>query len=127
MSVSRRANNYWVRPTDNFDHSVWRQLNTRFHQTIYRAAGNRLLQDFVVQAERIPLASLNVIAHWNPWRPEQERNMLWRAQVDHANVVRALENRQGSRAEARMREHIQVAGELVCAKLSQAVAKTGDR
>jgi len=101
---------------DSFDASRWREMNARFHETIIGGAGNDLLRATARLAEGVPLAAMNVIADLNP---APDRDLLRQAQADHIAILRSLRAGQSSRTEARMREHILVAGELIVAALSE--------
>ncbi|MFT6786462.1 MAG: DNA-binding GntR family transcriptional regulator, partial [Dinoroseobacter sp.] len=48
-----------------------------------------------------------------------DRALLRIVQADHEAILSALRDRRSARAEARMREHILVAGELITATLSK--------
>ena len=97
-----------------FDAGRWRAMNSAFHAAILSACGNDTLARAAAMAERIPLATTAVIADLGAV-PDPAR--LAQAQADHAAIVAALARGHGARAEARMREHVTVAGELVVAQL----------
>jgi DNA-binding GntR family transcriptional regulator len=59
---------------------------------------------------------MTVIADLNP---APDRALLRIVQADHEAILSALRDRRSARAEARMREHILVAGELTTATLSK--------
>jgi GntR family transcriptional regulator of vanillate catabolism len=98
------------------DSSAWREMNARVHETIIEAAGNDLLRATVKLAEGVPLAAMTVIADLNP---APDRALLRIVQADHEAILSALRDRRSARAEARMREHILVAGEQITATLSK--------
>lgn len=100
----------------DFGSSAWREMNARFHEAIIDAAGNDLLRATVKLAEGVPLAAMTIIADLNP---APDRALLRQAQADHEAILAALRDGQSARAEARMREHILVAGELITATLSK--------
>ncbi len=94
----------------DFDRDRWRVLNHRFHMKILDTADNDLLKRLVTETARLPLATLRTIAYWG----ERETVvMVWRSHIDHVYILDALARGQAFRAEARMREHIQVGGQLV--------------
>ncbi len=95
---------------DNFDGQAWRQMNTTFHQTIIEASENSFLQQQIKQIIFIPVAALFVLADWGS---RVNAGNIKRAQVDHINIVDALERRQSARAEARMREHLENTGRVI--------------
>jgi GntR family transcriptional regulator of vanillate catabolism len=94
----------------DFDRERWREHNQLFHMKIVECAGNDLLERLITETARIPLASLRTIAYWG--RGETIK-MLLRSHIDHVYTLDALVRGQAFRAEARMREHIQVGGQLV--------------
>lgn len=94
----------------DFDRDRWRELNHSFHMSILDFAGNELLIRLITETARLPLATLRTIAYWG----ERETVvMVWRSHIDHVYILDALSRGQAFRAEARMREHIQVGGQLV--------------
>jgi len=95
---------------DNFDGQAWRQMNTTFHQTIIEAAENPFLQQQIRQIVFIPVATLFVLADWGS---RVNAGNINRAQVDHINILDALERRQSARAESRMREHLENTGRVI--------------
>ncbi len=99
-----------------FNASAWREMNARFHEAIIGAAGNDLLLATVKLAEGVPLAAMTIIADLNA---QPDKALLRQAQADHEAILAALRDGQSARAEARMREHILVAGELITATLSK--------
>ena len=111
------------KPADGpFDAAAWRAMNGRFHRALAAAAGNATLQAALRLAEGVPLAAVSVIADLDP---EPNRALLFQAQADHAAILAALRAGQSARAEARMREHVTVAGELLAAQLAARQAKPG--
>lgn len=101
---------------ETFDAGRWREMNTCFHEAIIGGAGNDLLRATARLAEGVPLAAMTVIADLNP---APDRDLLRQAQADHAAILAALRGGHSARAEARMREHILVAGELIVAALAE--------
>ena len=95
---------------DDFDRERWRELNHAFHMDILDGAGNDLLGRLVGETARIPLATLQTIAYWGQ---REAIDMVLRSHIDHIYILDALVRGQAFRAEARMREHIQVGGQLV--------------
>lgn len=84
------------------------ELNGRFHQLLGELAGSPLLAREVERVAGLPFASPSafVIAQSNT---PQARDMLVVAQDHHWQVLAAIEAREGSRAEALMREHSRIA------------------
>lgn len=100
---------------DSFDHSKWREMNVRFHNIILEKAENSTLVSAARYAEKVPLATMSVIADWSA---EPNFNLLNMAQTDHHYILLSLREGDAARAEARMREHILVAGGLVQERLA---------
>ena len=84
------------------------ELNGRFHQLRGQLAGSMLLAREMERVASLPFASPSafVIAQSNT---PQARDMLVVAQDQHHQVLAAIEAREGSRAEALMREHSRIA------------------
>ncbi|MEM9473766.1 MAG: GntR family transcriptional regulator [Pseudomonadota bacterium] len=101
---------------DTFDVARWREMNAHFHDAIMDAVHNDLLRAASRLAQGVPLAAITVIADL---APEPDLGLLRQAQADHAAILAALRAGQSGRAEARMREHIVVAGELIAATLAK--------
>lgn len=103
---------------DGFSRTDWGEMNRRFHDAILAAAGSRLLCELVDRAQRVPLSTLNVIPHW---RGADNLDRIRWSHVDHVYILDALERGQGARAEARMREHIQVGGYVIREQIEDAL------
>lgn len=86
------------------DHEPYQQMNVDLHNTLMEAAGNPWLDRFVDQAHQIPYASDRVIL-WNV-----SHDVILRSHGDHHRIVEAILDRDGSRAEQLMREHVYYAG-----------------
>lgn len=99
---------------EGFDRAQWRSMNQDLHNAIVESAGSRTLADFVEQAQLGPMASPHVIATMSR---AGSVALIHRAQVDHVHIVDAILRGQSSRAEARMREHLHIAGENLRAEL----------
>jgi GntR family transcriptional regulator of vanillate catabolism len=84
------------------------ELNGRFHHLLGELAGSPLLAREMERVASLPFASPSafVIAQSNT---PQARDMLVVAQDHHWQVLAAIEAREGSRAEALMREHSRIA------------------
>jgi len=81
------------------------EMNDRFHAIIVRAAGNATLETGLAFANRVPfVAPLAIVIH--DARVAKQRMTL--AQSQHHLIVEALENGEGSRADALMREHAMI-------------------
>ncbi len=84
----------------------YRAMNVTFHETILSASSNRWLLDFVRQTQNVPLASDRVFV----W---ERHDVIRRSHDDHHRILKAISDRDASRAEALMREHIINAGEVL--------------
>lgn len=91
---------------DERDHRPYQEMNARFHNTILSASGNPRLGDFVRKCHELPLASDRIVF----WR---SLDIVRRSQADHERIVDAIDQRQGTRAEMLMREHVHEAGEVL--------------
>ena len=109
------------RGEESFDRQQWRSMNHGLHTTIVAAAGNRTLSDFVEQAQLGPMASAHVIATL-----DEHRNfgIIHQAHIDHSHIVDAMLRGHATRAEARMRDHLHVAGQILSADFGRVFAKS---
>jgi GntR family transcriptional regulator of vanillate catabolism len=92
--------------TTDFERYV--ELNERFHQALTALAGSPLLAQQVARAYALPFASPSGFVMVQAIQP-QAHHILTIAQDQHRCVVEAIENREGARAEAIMREHARLA------------------
>jgi GntR family transcriptional regulator of vanillate catabolism len=102
--------------SSDFDHTAWRNMNTRYHDALIVAAANPVLTKAAAMAEGIPLSTTQVIADM---AASPDPANLRAAQEDHVQILHAILSRQGGRAEARMKEHILIAGELVRSQIDK--------
>lgn len=89
-----------------FNESVlqnWSKMNSKFHELIVAATGNRALTSAVKYNNRVPLVSAGT--KFFSSQPDLVRSMVDRAQKDHTDIVDAIISRDASRAEYLMREH----------------------
>ncbi len=84
----------------------YRAMNVAFHEAILAAANNSWVVDFVRQTQNVPLASDRVFV----W---EEFDVIKRSHDDHRRILTAIINRDATRAEALMREHIINAGDIL--------------
>jgi GntR family transcriptional regulator, vanillate catabolism transcriptional regulator len=93
---------------DDESFSRYVELNGRFHQLLGELAGSPLLAREMERVASLPFASPSafVVAQSNT---PQARDMLIVAQDHHREVLAAIEAREGTRAEALMREHSRIA------------------
>jgi GntR family transcriptional regulator of vanillate catabolism len=84
------------------------ELNGRFHALLAEMAASRVIARELDRVVNLPFASPSafVLVQANS---EGARDMLVVAQDQHREVLNAIENREGSRAEAIMREHSRIA------------------
>jgi GntR family transcriptional regulator of vanillate catabolism len=83
-------------------------LNERFHALLIEFADSPVLVRQMKRALNLPFASPNAFVRVQAELPEA-RMVMTIAQDHHRCVVRAIENREGTRAEAIMREHARLA------------------
>jgi GntR family transcriptional regulator of vanillate catabolism len=98
----------------------WGELNRAFHALICALAGNGYLTASIQRTLVLPLLTERGVKTF-----EAQRAVIWwdrsdyrRAYEDHRDIGEAIFARQGSRAEAVMREHIDRAGRLIGRKLA---------
>lgn len=84
------------------------ELNRRFHTLLAEMAGSAVVARELERVTNLPFASPSafVVVQANT---EHSRDMLVVAQDQHREVLGAIENREGARAEAIMREHSRIA------------------
>lgn len=95
----------------------WREMNVLFHGAIEREAGNAFLKEALQNMRNVPLVA-NAMAQWYDFETVN------RYHADHHRIFDALSRRQGSRAEAAMREHIYEAREFIRASLESAQSQS---
>jgi GntR family transcriptional regulator of vanillate catabolism len=83
-------------------------LNEKFHGLIGEMSGSPLMGRELERVASLPFASPSGFVAVQANSP-QARDMLVVAQNQHAQVLDAIENREGTRAEAIMREHSRLA------------------
>jgi GntR family transcriptional regulator of vanillate catabolism len=97
------------RPTMTVDDfSEYIDLNGQFHALLVEAAGSPVLARQIDRALNLPFASPSGFVMVQAMLPEA-RQILTIAQDHHHCVVRAIQEREGARAEALMREHARLA------------------
>ena len=90
------------------DFSQYVGLNARFHALLIDAADSPVLTRQIDRALNLPFASPSGFVMVQAMLPEAAQ-ILTIAQDHHHCVVRAIEEREGARAEALMREHARLA------------------
>ncbi|MEA5123800.1 GntR family transcriptional regulator [Xanthomonas floridensis] len=95
-------------PRQGVDFSAYVQANARFHSLLMAMAGSDVLERALTRVVQLPFASPNglVMAQTSD---ADARVILTLAQEQHREVIAAIDQRQGSRAEALMREHARLA------------------
>ena len=105
----RRIDDIAALPALSVDHfSDYVGLNARFHALLVEAADSPVLKRQIERTLNLPFASPSGFVRVQAEMPEA-RKILIIAQDHHHCVVRAIEDREGTRAEALMREHARLA------------------
>jgi GntR family transcriptional regulator of vanillate catabolism len=94
-----------------FDESAFEayvQGNERFHALLAEMAGSPVVQRQLERVVSLPFASPNAFMSVQAATPDA-RETLRVAQDQHHQVLDAIERREGTRAEALMREHARIA------------------
>jgi GntR family transcriptional regulator of vanillate catabolism len=86
------------------DLEVYHELNKRFHGLIVEASANPAIAVALARGEHLPFASINALAIDQNHLDQEYRRFNY-AHMQHHAVFDAIEQGQGSRAEAIMREH----------------------
>lgn len=90
------------------DLSRYVELNARFHGILLELAGSQALVRQIERVSALPFASPSALVPAQSRAPES-RHILTVAQDQHRCVLAAIEQREGGRAEAIMREHARIA------------------
>jgi GntR family transcriptional regulator, vanillate catabolism transcriptional regulator len=98
--------------------ATWREQNLVFHQAILSQSDNRFLHEMLQMVQQIPAVYPPILA---PYRLQDLR--LYNAQ--HRKILECIIDRQGTRAEALMREHVSNACEMICAEVRDRMASGG--
>ena len=100
---------------ESADEQRYSEMNGRFHTLIVEGAGSRILADTLARNDHVPVASASAVAFSGD--TAQLLPVLNYAHRQHHAIVQALENREGARAEALMREHATPVKEVLNLKL----------
>ena len=84
------------------------KLNARFHLLLVKLAKSRALESAIAHVEALPFASPSAFVQVQAELPESHR-ILFVAQTQHRAMLEAIEDGEGSRAEAVAREHARIA------------------
>jgi GntR family transcriptional regulator of vanillate catabolism len=90
------------------DISRYVELNARFHDILNAMAGSQTLVRQLERVSALPFASPSALVPVQSRSPELH-HILTVAQDQHRCVLTAIERREGTRAEAIMREHARIA------------------
>jgi GntR family transcriptional regulator of vanillate catabolism len=99
---------------------LWRRQNLIFHEALLGQTNNRFLKEMVQMVQQIPSVYPPVLA---PYRMEELR--LYNSQ--HRKILECIIDRQGSRAEYLMREHVNGAGEAITDLIRERGSAGGDK
>lgn len=91
---------------DPADHEPYQKVNVDLHNTLIDAARNPWLGRFAEQAHNIPYASDRIVL----W---EDYDLITRSHGDHHRIVEAIVDRDATRAEQLMREHVYYAGVIL--------------
>lgn len=86
------------------DREEWIRLNAAFHDGLITASRNWAIKTTIDQISNLPLVSASALI-FDRSDTETARAQIVTAHHDHMIIFEAVRNRQGQRAEARMREH----------------------
>jgi GntR family transcriptional regulator, vanillate catabolism transcriptional regulator len=81
------------------------EMNERFHNSIVEALENNVISDLIARLHRVPFVAPLTIA-FDRKEPKQIHDLLYHAHRQHHAITDALENGQGARAEALLKEHV---------------------
>jgi len=95
--------------------SDWRAHNSAFHRAIVEQSGNRFIGPMLANVQQIPSVYPPIMASYDP-----QALRIYNDQ--HRAVLACILQRQGTRAEFLMREHVSLAGETICAALGTATS-----
>jgi GntR family transcriptional regulator of vanillate catabolism len=88
--------------------STYVEMNARFHRLLAAASQSTVAERQIERVMNLPFASASAFVMVQSIE-DDARAMLLLAQAQHRAVVEAIENREGARAEALMREHARIA------------------
>jgi GntR family transcriptional regulator of vanillate catabolism len=94
------------------DMEPWGRMNDTFHQMIVGGAGNKALGDAWTRVTNIPYASSRVV-HWFDENDTEGLYQLKFVHSQHHAVLRAICDRDGYRAETKMRGHVEYTAEHI--------------
>jgi len=92
------------------DFAAYVKHNALFHKILTRLAGSAVMERELDRISRLPLASPSAFLQGQEVIPDFQHS-LRRAQRQHREMLSAIRNREGTRAEALAREHARLARE----------------
>jgi GntR family transcriptional regulator, vanillate catabolism transcriptional regulator len=104
LATGQRLIDEAVAASQPIEAHAWSEMNLRFHQLLVRGSGNSAIEPVVAFLSRTPMAGAGALTLQGVI-PELETAFIQRAQNDHVDVVDAIRQGAGARAEAIMREH----------------------
>jgi GntR family transcriptional regulator of vanillate catabolism len=88
------------------DLEPYRQMNVTFHNTLIQSARNSVAERFAIQAQALAFSSDRIML-WH------DHAIIVRSHDDHHRILQAILERDCSRAEQLMREHVYYAGVIL--------------
>lgn len=89
------------------EQAAWRTLNTEFHFALLEASRNRHLDPILRQIRRFPrMFDARLDPETEFFQKVYTRDQRLRSHREHVELIHAIFNREGARAEALMREHV---------------------
>lgn len=88
------------------DHAPYQEVNVTIHETLLAAAQNPWVSRFVTQAQSAPFVSDRIML----W---EDHKIISRSHEDHHRIISAIIEKDATRAEQLMREHVYFAGLLL--------------
>lgn len=93
---------------DGIDFATYVTANAAFHALVARLSGSTVVERESERVSRLPLASPSAFLRGQELIPDFQAS-LRRAQDQHRQILAAIRDRQGTRAEALCREHARLA------------------
>ncbi len=89
----------------DFDRFI--ELNTEYHKVLSRLPGSKMLESEIERLRAFPFGAPFPVLSKQSERTRRDKFEL--AQYQHREILKAVSNREGSRAEALAREHVRLA------------------
>jgi GntR family transcriptional regulator of vanillate catabolism len=93
------------RRLDAGDEAAYGRINERFHHAIVEGADNAMIGDLIARLHRVPFVAPTTIA-FDRKNFEEMYDDLFHAHRQHRAITEALENGEGARVEALLKEHV---------------------